>query len=386
MAGIASDIRAERLAGRRAAASWGYDLAIAAAILAITALHYTTGVHAHQLHDIYRRLYYLPIILAAFHRGLRGGLIAAVFVCAIYFPHAFLPSVLGRMAHDPATPTQKVLEMFLYLVVGGLTGFLVSRLQGTQRALETTAGELRESLDHLRSAEEQLVQSARLAAVGHLSAGLAHEIRNPLASIKGSAEILADDFPAEHPKRRLLQVLIDESVRLNGVLSRFLAFARPRPLERRLFELEDELRTVVQMMQDRDDTRSIRFHLHSCGTPTVRIYADREQLRQVLLNVLLNAAQASAPAGQVAVSCARADGVCHVRVHDSGPGFSPDALANLFTPFFTTKTEGTGLGLALSHRIIEAHGGTITGANDPAGGGIVEISLPIEERNQGGKA
>jgi signal transduction histidine kinase len=344
------------------------------AIAAITALHYLTSPHETDLHDIYRRLYYLPIILAAFLHGLRGGLIAAVIVCLLYAPHAWAGALglHGHLSHDPATPTQKVLEMILYLAVGTVTGSLVSRLKGTQRRLESTADDLEQSLAHLRSAEEKLVQEAQLAAVGRLSAGLAHEIRNPLASIKGSAELLADDFGAEHPKRRLLQVLVDEAVRLNDVLTRFLAFARPAPVQRESVVAATELETVATLVRQRDV--AVRFD--PAGCEGLRLLVDPRQVRQVLLNVVLNAVQACGDRGEVVLRGERRGGRAVLSVCDSGPGFSPEALANALTPFYTTRPDGTGLGLAITHRIVEQHGGSIRLANRPEGGGLVEIELP----------
>ncbi len=346
------------------------DIAIAVSILAISISHYVSPVHAHYLHDIFRRLYYLPIIFAAFQHGLLGGLIAAVVVCVAYAPHAF-----GQISHDPASDTQKILEMVLYLVVGTTTGMLVSRVKRTQGQLMRAATELRASLDQLRSTEEQLIRTAKLAAVGRLSAGLAHEIRNPLASIKGSAEILADDFPPENPKYRMFRILVDESDRLNNVLSRFLAFARPRPIEQQEVAIEEEIAGVVSLLQAQKEGQAVRFVSVPAGG--LRVRGDREQLRQVLLNVLLNACQAAGEAGEVRIACESADGMLRVRIRDSGPGFTPDALADAFTPFFTTKEQGTGLGLAVSHRMIESHGGRILVANAPGGGGEVEIRLPL---------
>lgn len=344
--------------------------AVYAAIAVVSLLHYLAPVHAHQLHDIYRRLYYLPIIVAAFLHGWRGGLVAAAAVCAAYLPHA-----LGHISHDPASDTQKSLEMLLYFAVGGVTGSLVSRLQRTQRELTRATEDLTASLAQLKEAEQQLVQSARLAAVGRLSAGLAHEIRNPLASIKGSAEILADDFPGAHPKHRLLRVLIDESARLNNVLTRFLAFARPRPMSREPVAVGAELEAVASLLQNEGPSPG-GVELDCGDGDGLEMEGDREQLRQVLLNVLLNARQASPPGAAVRVRCRREGGLLRISVRDGGAGFSPEALENAFTPFFTTKPEGSGLGLAISHRIVEQHGGVIRAGNHPGGGGLVEIELP----------
>jgi two-component system, NtrC family, sensor histidine kinase HydH len=358
------------------------------AIAAITALHYLTSPHQSHLHDIYRRLYYLPIILAAFLHGLRGGIIASVIVCLLYAPHAWAGALglHGHLSHDPATPTQKVLEMVLYLAVGTVTGSLVSRLKGSQRRLEATAGDLEQSMRQLRSTEEKLVQEAQLAAVGRLSAGLAHEIRNPLASIKGSAEILADDFGAGHPKRRLLQVLVDEAVRLNDVLTRFLVFARPAPAQRESVAAAEELETVATLVRPREETGSaagVAIHFDRTGSDGLRLHVDPRQVRQVLLNVVLNAVQACGERGEVTLRGERRHGRAVLSVRDTGSGFTADALANAFTPFYTTRSEGTGLGLAISHRIVAQHGGAIRLANAPEGGALVEIELPCDPGSAG---
>ncbi len=346
-----------------------YLVGVYLAIGIVSVLHYSTGTHAHQLHDIYRRLYYLPIILAAFLHGLPGGLLAAGVVCLAYFPHAF-----GHITSDPASNTEKLLEMFLYLAVGLVTGYLVSRLKRAQEELQT-------SLEQLRSTESQLLTTAKLAAVGRLSAGLAHEIRNPLASIKGSAEILADDFPPDHRKHLMLRVLLEESERLNNVLARFLAFARPRRLEQRDFAISSEIEDVITLLEGQKHGQAAQVHYDSIGKDRPQIRGDREQLRQVVLNVLLNACQAAGPGGSVWVVCEARDGLFRLRVRDSGPGFSHDALENVFTPFFTTKEEGSGLGLAISHRIVELHGGRIQISNDAGGGGVVEVEVPLRGAN-----
>ncbi|MCA9756550.1 MAG: sensor histidine kinase [Candidatus Eisenbacteria bacterium] len=368
------------------------------AIATVSVLHYSTNAHAQQLHDIYRRLYYLPIILAAFLHGFRGGLAAATVVCILYAPHA-----TGHISIDPASTTEKSLEMLLYLTIGVVTGSLVSRFKGTRRQLECTAADLQNSLEELqhtvtqlREAEGELVRTARLAAVGRLSAGLAHEIRNPLASIQGSAELLVDDFPSTHPKHRLLTLLIEESHRLNDVLTRFLSFARHREPGQADVPILEEIQAVIGLVQTQRGPEASRISLQttpdelpsapaprsaetasSARNPLPQVLGDRELLRQVLLNVLLNASQAAGPDGDVRVTCYRLADRVRIEVRDSGAGFSQQALESAFTPFFTTKEEGTGLGLAISHRIIEAHRGDIEISNAEDGGAIVSITLPV---------
>lgn len=354
---------------------------IYALIVAISLLHYLTGSDVHRLHDVYRRLYYLPIILAAFTGGVRGGVLAALVVSVLYYPHAF-----GHLTHDPGLPVEKTLEIILYFVVALVTGFLVSRESMTQGMLQETADSLTETLREKERMEEELIRAARLAAVGKLSAGLAHEIRNPLTSIKGSAELLGDDFPEGHPKKELLDTLVHEADRLNGVLTRFLSFARPLPVSVREFDAREVVEEVAALLAGREGAGEIPIRVEAEGGPLPPSMGDPEQIRQVLLNVLLNGIQACEPGGAIDVRFVAPDGTGPLRivVEDDGTGFEPAALDNLFTPFFTTRDGGTGLGLAISHRIIESNGGRILVANRPRGGARVTIELPAQKKNPAG--
>jgi signal transduction histidine kinase len=344
-----------------------YWLAIAL-ILVISLLHYNTHWHIHALHGIYRRLYYFPIILAAFRGGPVGGVGAALLVIALYVPHAF-----GLIGFDPGTTVEKILEMLLYLLVGLLTGTLVARINAARDHLRRTAADLRITLDQKTAMEAELVRSARLAAVGRLSAGLAHEIRNPLASIRGSAEVLADDFPGDHPKGRMFSILQEETGRLNQVLSQFLAFARSEPGEVAPFDLTAECQAVAQLMRHRPEPRTVTITSGEQAPPAL---GNREQVRQVVLNLALNAADASEADQEIRIEIDGGDELVRCRVLDSGPGFSPEGLANFGTPFYSTRKGGTGLGLATSLRIVEDLGGTLE--PDPAhtSGGCVCLTLP----------
>ena len=342
-------------------------------IAVVTALHYNTAIHIHEAHGIYRRLYYFPIILAGFRGGTRGGLMAALLVCALYIPHAF-----GLIGFDPAYTLEKILEMVLYVAIGLLTGVLTGRINRARDRQARTAVELQAALDEKTAMEAELVRSARLAAVGRLSAGLAHEIRNPLASIRGAGEILSDDFPDDHPKGRMLSVLRAETGRLNDVLTRFLAFARSEPGERLPFSLGDEARGVAEVLATRDDMPQVKVHDQetlplALGNP--------QQVRQVLLNLALNAGAAAGPAGEVSIELSCMGNRCRCLVRDDGPGFTSEAVEQFGTPFYSTREGGTGLGLATSLRIVEDLGGSLT-VDTATRGGCVVLELPAAP-NQG---
>ncbi|MHB8079585.1 MAG: sensor histidine kinase [Candidatus Krumholzibacteriia bacterium] len=336
-------------------------------VVVISLLHYSTSFHLHGAHGIYRRLYYFPIIFAAFLGGWPAGLAAALGICALYAPHAF-----GLIGRDPAPTLEKALEMLLYVAVGLVSGVLVSRERQARDELQATAVGLERALREKAEMEAQLLRQARLAAVGRLSAGLAHEIRNPLASIQGAAELLADDFPAMHPKGRLVRVLTEEAARLNGVLTRFLAFARPQPGARAAVDLAAEARHVVELAAHREGAPRLAGPgpQESC-----RVTGDRAQLHQLLLNLVLNAGEAAGAGGAVAVRVARRDELVTLTVEDDGPGFTADALENFGTPFFSTRPAGTGLGLAICLRIAEDHGARIGAVNRETGGARVTVDF-----------
>jgi len=346
-----------------------YWLALAVTVL-VTVLHYNTAMHIHAAHGIYRRLYYFPIIVAAFRGGVAGGVGAALLVCALYVPHAF-----GLIGFDPANSVEKVLEMVLYLAVGLLTGTLTGRIAAARDHQARTAEDLRRALAEKTAMEAELVRSARLASVGRLSAGLAHEIRNPLASIRATAEVLGDEFPPDHPKGRMLAILEGETGRLNDVLTRFLAFARGEPGERSPFDLAAEARDVAALVGARPDMPAVQVRV--ADDPLPAAWGNREQIRQVLVNLALNAGAAAGAQGRVEFVLDLADGDCRCRVCDDGPGFTAEALANFGTPFYSTREGGTGLGLATSLRIVEDLGGTLSVAADHPQGACVELTLPL---------
>jgi len=341
---------------------------IALMVLVVSLLHYNTAMHIHEAHGIYRRLYYFPILIAAFRYGRKGGLITAVVVCLMYIPHAF-----GLIGFDPAPTLEKVLEMVLYVAVALVAGVLVDRQHAAQARLRRTARDLEASLAAKERMAAELARSERLAAVGQLSAGLAHEIRNPLASIKGSADVLADDFPPGHPKGRLLQILQEEAARLNEVLTRFLDFARPTRGESEPVDLAAELRSLGDLLRHRKGAPGLRIE---AAETTGTVVGDRAQLRQMLLNLGLNAVAAAGPDGEVVLAARHEGDQLVIAITDTGPGFTAEAVARLGTPFFSTREGGTGLGLATSLRIARDHGGDLAVDTDYTAGARVLVRLP----------
>jgi signal transduction histidine kinase len=235
---------------------------------------------------------------------------------------------------------------------------------------------------------ERMKERDRLAALGQMAAGLAHEIRNPLGSIKGAAQLLqpgAAHSAPDNNTREFLDIIVEEVNRLNKIVSQFLDYARPYRGEQRPLEVNDVVRKTLQLVTKEDGDHDVEIVSNFAdGLPPVR--ADAEQLLQVFLNLSLNALQAMPQGGRLVISTSlrratrrgAAAAFFEVRFRDTGVGIPPGDQRNLFIPFFTTKEKGTGLGLPISQRIIENHGGTIEVRSQPGEGATFTVLLPIE--------
>lgn len=236
----------------------------------------------------------------------------------------------------------------------------------------------------MRAMEETVRRSDRLAAVGQLAAGLAHELRNPLASMSGAVELLTRGSSLNDAERRLMGILLRETERLNGLVTDFLAFARPMPVVRQPTDVAALVDETLRVFEHSPQATGVE--LSRTGVEQARLEADPAQLRQVLWNLLQNAVEAMGPSGRVVVDVARSpDGGCRVAVSDAGPGVPAAELAHLFEPFYTTKPQGTGLGLALVHRIVDGHGGRIEVSSGP-GGTTFTVLLPATGAGAGAAA
>jgi two-component system sensor histidine kinase PilS (NtrC family) len=236
-----------------------------------------------------------------------------------------------------------------------------------------------QDLTELRQMEETVARSQRLAAIGRLAAGVAHEIRNPLAAISGSVELLAQSASVEGESRELMSIVTREAVRLNGLITELLDFARPRAPDPQRLDLSATVAEMLRVFSNDRQLDGARVKLSTNGA--VPVDADPGQLRQVLWNLVRNACQADANNGpvDVAVGTVESDGARWARlaVRDRGPGIDEEQRARLFEPFFTTKEGGTGLGLATVHRIVEEHKGTVRASSRSDGGAEFEVLLPF---------
>jgi signal transduction histidine kinase len=228
----------------------------------------------------------------------------------------------------------------------------------------------------VEQAEEAARRSDRLAALGTLSAGLAHELRNPLGTIKASSEMLGRQVGGENEVAREMSGFIASEVdRCNSLITRFLQFARPLQPHLETADLAQTLDRAVALVE-RESPGVAIYRNYAPEIPPFPI--DAELMERVFYNLVLNAAQATAQGGAVTVKTRAAGGAAEVAVIDRGSGIDAKNLDTIFNPFFTTKPQGTGLGLAIVAKIVDEHGGKITVESEPGKGSIFRVLLPME--------
>jgi two-component system sensor histidine kinase PilS (NtrC family) len=235
-----------------------------------------------------------------------------------------------------------------------------------------------QDLSDLRRMEREVARSERLAAIGRLAAGVAHEIRNPLAAISGSIELLAQGLPpTDHTSKELMSIVLTEVTRLDALIAELLDFARPREPQPERIDLATAVNELARVLAHDRATLGDRT-LEVDASTTAMVDVDPAQLRQVVWNLVRNAAQASPDGAPVSLRVTVDARQARLEVRDRGPGIPPEHRARLFEPFFTTKSHGTGLGLATVHRIVEAHRGHVELLDaTPPPGTLVLVSFPL---------
>ena len=263
-----------------------------------------------------------------------------------------------------------------------------ARLEGGTTGLEgeirTLANRWKDFCDHCQGAHDaEMLQAEHLATMGELAAGVAHEIRNPLAGIAGAIEIITKDFPKDHPDREVMEDLRQEVRRIEKVLNDMLAYAKPKPSQFGRADLKETFARTLQLARQQIGLKNVEFSVQiPPDLPAFRM--DSEQLHQVLLNLVLNGVQAIEREGKVTIA-AKVDAaggpgqgdLVEISVSDTGAGIPPESLERIFRPFYTTKRGGTGLGLSLCRRIIRQHGGTLTAESKLGKGSRFIIRLPM---------
>jgi len=355
-------------------------IALLVSVIAIGLLHFFTPGEFVYHHNTYRRLSYFPIVLGGLCFGLPGGL-GLAFLSSI----AFIPHVLLFVGHGPEAYLSELTEIVLYLAAGGLVGLISGRQAALREKYRLLSEKLAASYERLQeetgqliAAEDRLAEAEKLSALGRLSASLAHEVKNPLAAIRGTAEIIGDEFAAEHPKREFVEILFKEINRLQGTVNEVLRYSRrgrgegevlPEPFGavaghvRALLAGQFTKKGVSLILADEDLGKEL--------------LVDGQGFAQVLLNLCLNGLEAAPAGGWVRIGLAKPEGQgWRITVCDNGPGVPEAERELIFAPFHTGRSEGTGLGLFISRKIVASLGGRLAVESGPEGGACFAVSLP----------
>lgn len=326
---------------------------------------------------------FLPVISAATSFELLGTTISSLVACAVYLSFLLFLKQDEYLAAD--AKNELILRVLFLPVVGFLTNQLAETNRHEARKSQAAAEELAEANRHLEEAEAQVRRADRLAALGQLTAGLAHELRNPLGTLKTSAELLERKVAADNEIAREMAGYITQEVdRINSLITRFLDFARPRHLRLEKTSLHAMLDQAIERF-DREKSGAAAsvtvFKNYSPDVPPVNM--EPELMEHVITNLLSNAAQASPAGAVVTVKTRLADTAegrkAEIAVIDRGSGIDPKHLENIFNPFFTTKAAGVGLGLSIVSKIVDEHGGQITVESTPGEGSVFHVYLPVAE-------
>jgi signal transduction histidine kinase len=346
--------------------------AVLIVLLVVTLATFTWLAPPHKvvLHNVLHHLNILPFMLAGMLFGWRGALKTILLATVLQ-----APSIHRHWFRAPLDAQDQVVELSTFGAAGVIAGLLADRERMQRKRVETTKLELERVYTELRQNIEQLKKNERLSAAGQLSASLAHEIRNPLASISGAAGILARGHASSEARAECLEILTKESQRLNKLLTNFLDFARPRLPRMQTIEPSEMVQSVATLAQHTANQHCVSLRVQERG-PLREIECDPEQIKQLLLNLILNAIQATQEKGIVSISTFATDNSLCVEIADHGTGIAPEDRDHIFDPFFTTRKDGTGLGLAIASNIAAQHGGSLSCRPNDLQGTVFRMELP----------
>jgi len=347
-------------------------------LLASVVVNCTGGINSS-----YYLIYFLPVVTAAMFFGAWTTLAWTALASAAYC--SFLIPALAVFQLTAEGATELAIRNLFFFLAAFVVNRFVSENRRQAESYRALAETLAETNRQLQQAQEEARRSERLAALGQLSAGLAHEIRNPLGVIKGSAEMLTKKLqPADPVTSELAGYISSEVNRLNTIVSRFLDFARPSQLQLRPQEIPPLVDRALRAVQDRwPDVKVEVERQYATGLPVVPV--DSDLCEQVFTNLVLNAYEAMPEGGKLKVTIAAANSAgrpgIEIELEDSGPGIPPELHQQIFNPFFTTKKDGVGLGLSIVSKIVDDHRGWIRVTTPQGGAGkgaAFRVFLPAE--------
>lgn len=331
-------------------ARWRKVVIIAVLITGVLCLNYLTPLTTGYRHALYRALLYLPLLLGAFWFGIKGAVYVAACVILLFVPYA-LRHWDGFSLED----FHQILEAVLYLAFALTAGILVERERKKNRAL---------------------LQAESLAAVGRAVSDVAHDMKAPLMAIGGFASQVSRALDPEDPKQKKLRVVVQETARLESMVREMLDFGRPIEIQRVETDLNDLVEETIQTSGPVAERLQVK--LKADMEPSLSpLSIDRQKFKQVLLNLTINALEASPPGELVLLKTSKETGRPSLHVIDRGTGVNTEDEGKIFTPFFSKKKGGTGLGLPIVKKIVEAHKGEISFHRNAEGGMTFTVKMPL---------
>jgi PAS domain S-box-containing protein len=252
---------------------------------------------------------------------------------------------------------------------------IVPFLDGGGKPYQYTA--IRYEVTGRKKSEEQLREQAALTRLGEMAAVVAHEVKNPIAGIRGALQVILSRMPADQRDRAIVVEIIGRLDSLGDIVRDLLLYARPAPPKQELVDIKSLIESTGSLLRRDPSLSEVTLEVKGESRP---VQGDAEQLRVMFQNLIINAAQAMGGRGAIHVDLACAPSTCEIAIRDHGPGMPPDVLAKAFDAFFTTKHRGTGLGLAIARRVVEAHGGRIDIDSRPGNGTTVSVTLPASQQ------
>ena len=325
-------------------------VAIAIAVVAISVLHYLTSLHSVVLHEVFKRLYYVPIVVGAVTWGLRGGLATSMFSTLLYMPHVVL-----QWHAWPVLEAEQYGEVLMLNVVAIVAGVLADRLHAERTLHRDSAAELRDAYARLRAGNDERMRMDRLVTIGRIASGIAHEVRTPLAGLVGSLEILEKEFTRQHPKAEFVAIAKRQISRLQQVVTEFLEFAQPAPPAVRAVDLGQLVEATARLARVTLARRGVSIDAPAPAT-AVTANVDAEQVQRALLGLML-ADTPSLRDGHIDIAIANRGETAQIALELAGLTSLP-AVGDLFDAFPPTAC-GHGLALATAARLISNQHGAV---------------------------
>ncbi len=338
-------------------------------------LGYVLIGYTNAINSPYWLVLVLPVVSAAATMSVLSTLLFSLLACGSYL--SFLLFIdWTRFTLEPADIRELIRRVIFLSMTGILANALAEALRVQSAKSKAVAEQLAEANRNLHEAEAAVRRSDRLAALGQLAAGLAHELRNPLGTMKASAEMLSRSVSTENEVAREVAGFISSEVdRTNSLVTRFLDFVRPLQLRLARADLSQVLDRAVTLMERDSKNRGVTVYKnYSPDIPPFPL--DAELMERVIYNLLMNAAQATQAGGAVTIKTRPVAGNAEISVIDRGSGIDPKLIDTIFNPFVTTKPDGIGMGLAIVSKIVDQHGGKIAVESEPGKGSVFRVYLP----------